>query len=221
MRDEFAEKVKGLIEITQKMGANLETAMRALWWVSDARRHFYTGGQAQTKYLPPALMPWAGPLASIFGSVAEAIDSIAPGSAGAAPAVDGQDNGPGVLEVGVNDQFEIVVNLPRGLTGHINFSAGQARGLAKVLEARAAESVRARSIAGLAWFRKAMVGKAWRITGADADYDEIQAAFRGVGSVEGLPQPRVLHRICTELGLDYRECMIAFGHLRLRPVTPE
>lgn len=39
-------------------------------------------------------------------------------------------NGPGVLEVGANDQGEVVVNLPRDMTGHIVFSVQQAHDFA-------------------------------------------------------------------------------------------
>ena len=45
----------------------------------------------------------------------------------------GTNNGPGTLEVGTNDKGEVVINLPKDITGHIVFSVGQARELALVL----------------------------------------------------------------------------------------
>lgn len=51
------------------------------------------------------------------------------------------ENGAGVLEVGTNDKHEVVINLPRDMTGHIVFSVEQARALSVTLmaQARAAE----------------------------------------------------------------------------------
>lgn len=43
------------------------------------------------------------------------------------------DNGHGVLEVGTNEMHEVVINLPRDMTGHIVFSPQQARALADTL----------------------------------------------------------------------------------------
>ena len=43
------------------------------------------------------------------------------------------DNGAGVFEVGTNDAHEVVINLPRDMTGHIVFSPHQARVLAQTL----------------------------------------------------------------------------------------
>lgn len=48
------------------------------------------------------------------------------------------DNGPGRLEVGANDKGEVVINLPRDMTGHICFTPHQARHLAVVLIRQAA-----------------------------------------------------------------------------------
>jgi hypothetical protein len=43
-------------------------------------------------------------------------------------------NGPGELQVGLNDQgTEIIINLPKDMTGHIVFSLPQAANLAKIL----------------------------------------------------------------------------------------
>lgn len=42
-------------------------------------------------------------------------------------------NPPGVLEVGVNEHHEVVINLPREMTGHIVFSHDQAFRLARTL----------------------------------------------------------------------------------------
>jgi hypothetical protein len=50
------------------------------------------------------------------------------------------DNGAGFLEVGTNDAHEVVVNLPTDMTGHIVFSAQQARTLADSLISKAAEA---------------------------------------------------------------------------------
>jgi hypothetical protein len=47
------------------------------------------------------------------------------------------DNGTGVLEVGTNDKHEVVINLPRDMTGHIVFSVEQARALASSLNSKA------------------------------------------------------------------------------------
>lgn len=46
-------------------------------------------------------------------------------------------NGSGALEVGTNDTHEVVVNLPRDMTGHIVFSPDQARRLADTLTRKA------------------------------------------------------------------------------------
>lgn len=53
------------------------------------------------------------------------------------------DNGPGSLEVGTNDAHEVVVNLPRDMTGHIVFSPQQARSLADTLLRKAVDAERA------------------------------------------------------------------------------
>jgi hypothetical protein len=45
----------------------------------------------------------------------------------------GPNNGPGVLEVGLNEKKEVVINLPKDMTGHIVFSIAEARVLALVL----------------------------------------------------------------------------------------
>lgn len=50
------------------------------------------------------------------------------------------DKGPGFLEVGTNDKHEVVINLPRDMTGHIVFSADQARALSVTLMAKAREA---------------------------------------------------------------------------------
>jgi hypothetical protein len=47
------------------------------------------------------------------------------------------DNGSGTLEVGTNDKHEVVINLPRDMTGHIVFSVQQARELADTLHKKA------------------------------------------------------------------------------------
>ena len=49
------------------------------------------------------------------------------------------ENGPGFLEVGTNDKHEVVINLPRDMTGHIVFSVEQARALSVTLMAKARE----------------------------------------------------------------------------------
>jgi len=49
------------------------------------------------------------------------------------------ENGSGFLEVGTNDKHEVVINLPRDMTGHIVFSAEQADALARTLAAKARE----------------------------------------------------------------------------------
>jgi hypothetical protein len=53
------------------------------------------------------------------------------------------DNGSGTLEVGTNDKHEVVINLPRDMTGHIVFSVEQAEGLAATLTRKAREAQRA------------------------------------------------------------------------------
>lgn len=50
------------------------------------------------------------------------------------------DNGSGVLEVGTNDKHEVVINLPRDMTGHIVFSVEQADALARTLSSKAREA---------------------------------------------------------------------------------
>ena len=55
------------------------------------------------------------------------------------------DNGPGTLQVGVNDAYDVVINLPRDMTGHIVFSPFEARALADVLLRQAVEAERAHS----------------------------------------------------------------------------
>ena len=43
-------------------------------------------------------------------------------------------NGPGYLEVGLNEQgTEIIINLPKDMTGHIVFSLPEAANLARIL----------------------------------------------------------------------------------------
>jgi hypothetical protein len=50
-------------------------------------------------------------------------------------------NGPGVLEVGFTpDSREVVLNLPRDMTGHIVFSVDEARQLAAILTKKADEA---------------------------------------------------------------------------------
>lgn len=49
------------------------------------------------------------------------------------------NNGPGYLEVGINEQKEIVINLPRDMTGHIIFSLKEAFDLSVVLQEKALE----------------------------------------------------------------------------------
>lgn len=53
-----------------------------------------------------------------------------------------EKNGSGYLEVGVNEQNEVVVNLPHDMTGHIVFSPAEARGLASSLTRKAEEADR-------------------------------------------------------------------------------
>jgi hypothetical protein len=50
------------------------------------------------------------------------------------------DNGPGVLQIGVNSAHEVVLNLPHGMTGHIVFSPTEARGLADTLIRKAIDA---------------------------------------------------------------------------------
>jgi hypothetical protein len=50
------------------------------------------------------------------------------------------DNGSGALEVGTNAMHEVVINLPRDMTGHIVFSIEQAEGLAATLTRKAREA---------------------------------------------------------------------------------
>lgn len=49
-----------------------------------------------------------------------------------------KDNTEGSLLVGPNDHGEVVINLPRDMTGHIVFSPDQARHLAEILLYQAA-----------------------------------------------------------------------------------
>lgn len=43
-------------------------------------------------------------------------------------------NGPGKLEVGLNEQgTEVIINLPKDMTGHIVFSLPEAANLARIL----------------------------------------------------------------------------------------
>ena len=53
------------------------------------------------------------------------------------------DNGAGVFEVGTNDAHEVVINLPRDMTGHIVFSPQQARALADTLTRKAVDAEQA------------------------------------------------------------------------------
>jgi hypothetical protein len=53
------------------------------------------------------------------------------------------DNGHGTLYVGTNDKHEVVINLPRDMTGHIVFSVEQAKGLAATLTRKAREAQKA------------------------------------------------------------------------------
>ena len=46
-------------------------------------------------------------------------------------------NGPGILEIGENECGQIVMNLPRDMTGHIVFSPAEARNLGEILIRRA------------------------------------------------------------------------------------
>lgn len=52
------------------------------------------------------------------------------------------DNGSGTLEIGTNDKHEVVINLPRDMTGHIVFSPVQARVLADTLVRKAFDAER-------------------------------------------------------------------------------
>lgn len=54
------------------------------------------------------------------------------------------DNGSGFLEVGTNEAHDVVINLPRDMTGHINFTPAQARQLAETLTRKASDADRAR-----------------------------------------------------------------------------
>lgn len=50
-------------------------------------------------------------------------------------------NGPGNLEVGLNEQgTEIIINLPRDMTGHIVFSLPEAANLARILMKKVKEA---------------------------------------------------------------------------------
>jgi hypothetical protein len=48
------------------------------------------------------------------------------------------DNGPGALEIGTNERGEVVMNLPRDMTGHITFSPDEAEHLSTVMARQAA-----------------------------------------------------------------------------------
>ncbi len=50
------------------------------------------------------------------------------------------DNGPGFLEVGINNRCDVVINLPRDMTGHIAFSPNEARALGNLMIKKAAEA---------------------------------------------------------------------------------
>lgn len=51
-------------------------------------------------------------------------------------------------------------------------------------------------------------------TDAGCDFVEVEEAMRhGRGPVDGKPEPRVIHALCKRLGVDYIECMKAFGHV--------
>lgn len=52
------------------------------------------------------------------------------------------DNGSGFLEVGTNEADEVVINLPRDMTGHVVFSTQEARALAATLLKKAGEAER-------------------------------------------------------------------------------
>lgn len=54
------------------------------------------------------------------------------------------ENGGGFLEVGTNDAHEVVINLPRDMTGHIVFSVEQADALARTLQRKSQEAARAK-----------------------------------------------------------------------------
>ena len=47
----------------------------------------------------------------------------------------------GFLEIGVNDKGEVVVNYPGGKIGHLVFSVGQARNLARLLLLKAMDAL--------------------------------------------------------------------------------
>lgn len=53
------------------------------------------------------------------------------------------ENSSGFLEVGTNEKHEVVINLPRDMTGYIVFSIEQAEGLAATLTKKAREAQRA------------------------------------------------------------------------------
>jgi hypothetical protein len=52
------------------------------------------------------------------------------------------DNGSGFLEVGINERHEIVINLPRDMTGHIVFSVAEALHLSSVLAIKALDALK-------------------------------------------------------------------------------
>jgi hypothetical protein len=47
------------------------------------------------------------------------------------------DNGPGALEIGTNERGEVVMNLPRDMTGHIVFSPDEAEHLSTLMARQA------------------------------------------------------------------------------------
>jgi hypothetical protein len=54
----------------------------------------------------------------------------------------GPNNGSGFLEVGADYQGQVVINLPRDMTGHICFTPDQARHLSELLTRKADEADR-------------------------------------------------------------------------------
>lgn len=53
-------------------------------------------------------------------------------------------NGPGVLEIGIDPSGQVLINLPRDMTGHLAFTPEQADGLAETLRKQAAKARHAR-----------------------------------------------------------------------------
>ena len=78
------------------------------------------------------------------------------------------DNGPGVLMVGTNERDEVVINLPRDMTGHMVFSPAQARGLAETLLRKADTVDPSRDVTGVSEtpLVKARLKKLVDLTGA-------------------------------------------------------